>query len=100
MGYFCETSTIKRSVGSARVGFIISIVIGIYLQALLDGFNGATPTPRCFRMRHSAATSVDLPASAVVHWTIRAAAAIGGGERKGEKRGATIIALAPARRLA
>ncbi len=36
------------------------------LSAMFCGLNGATFIPRRFRMRHSAATSVDLPASEVV----------------------------------
>jgi hypothetical protein len=37
------------------------------------GLNGATRTPRRFKTRHIAATSVDLPASEVVPCTIREA---------------------------
>src|SRR5512145_1955551 len=40
------------------------------LSAMFCGLNGATRTPRRFRMRHKAATRVDLPASEVVPWTI------------------------------
>ena len=40
-------------------------------SAMFCGLNGATRTPRRLRMRHKAATSVDLPASEVVPWTIR-----------------------------
>src|SRR5574343_1120453 len=54
------------------------------LSAMFCGLNGATWTPRRFRMRHSAATKVDLPASDVVPWTIRAEQ--GMDRRKREKR--------------
>src|SRR5574343_1137985 len=42
------------------------------LSAMFCGLKGATRTPRRLRMRHRAATSVDLPASEVVPWTMRA----------------------------
>ena len=40
-------------------------------SAMFCGLNGATRTPRRCRIRHNAATSVVLPASEVVPWTIR-----------------------------
>ena len=41
------------------------------LRAMFCGLNGATRTPRRFNKRHSAATTVLLPASEVVPCTIR-----------------------------
>jgi hypothetical protein len=40
-------------------------------RAMFCGLNGATFTPRCINSRHSAATTVVLPASDVVPCTIR-----------------------------